>query len=175
MKEELDIVDAHDNLISKADRAVAHKKGLLHRVVQVMLFNPEGELFVQQRSLYKDMYPGHWEGSLSGHVMAGESYKEAAERELHEELGVCTGHLKEVLEFGLHGDEERVLAKLYVVKDFKGDVKPDLEEVKTGDFWSLKKLESELKHNKLLFHPLFKKALEELKAMKEPVVEFVKL
>ncbi len=175
MKEELDIVDSHDNLVDKADRSIAHKKGLLHRVVHVMVFSPDGELFVQQRSLSKDMYPGYWEGSLSGHVMSGESYKEAAERELHEELGVCITpkHLKEVLEFGLHDENERVLAKLFVVKDFKGEVRIDQEEIKTGEFWSMKKVEAELK--KRLFHPLFKKALAEFKAMKETSREFVKL
>ncbi len=176
MKEEIDVVDAHDEIVGKADRSVAHKKSLLHRVIHVMVFDPDGKLFIQQRALSKDMYPGHWEGSLSGHVKSGEAYKDAAERELHEELGICVkrGNLKEILEFGLHEEKERVLVKLYVIKDFKGDWKLDEEEVKTGDFWTLKKVEAELKGKKL-FHPLFKKALEELKAMKEPVVEFVKI
>jgi len=176
MKEDVDVVDAHDEIVGKADRSVAHKKGLLHRVIHVMVFDSDGKLFMQQRALSKDMYAGHWEGSLSGHVKSKESFKDAAERELHEELGICVkrGHLKEILEFGLHEENERVLAKLYVVKDFKGEWKLDEEEVKTGDFWSMKKIESELKGKKL-FHPLFRKAWEELKAMKEPIVEFVKL
>jgi len=176
MKEEIDVVDAHDEIVGKADRNVAHKKGLLHRVIHVMVFDSDGKLFIQQRALSKDMYPGHWEGSLSGHVKSKESFKDAAERELHEELGICVkrGHLKEILEFGLHEENERVLAKLYVIKDFKGEWKLDEDEVKTGDFWSMKKVEAELKGKKL-FHPLFKKALMELKAMKEPIVEFVKL
>ena len=175
MKEEIDVVDAHDEIVGKDYRDVVHKKGLLHRVVQIMVFDPDGRLFVQQRALTKDMYPAYWEGSLSGHVKSGENYKEAAERELHEELGICVTpkHLKEVLEFGLHEEEERVLAKLYIITDFKGEWKLDEEEVKTGDFWPMKKVEAELKGKKL-FHPMFKKALEELKAMKVPVVEFVK-
>jgi isopentenyl-diphosphate delta-isomerase type 1 len=176
MKEEIDLVDAHDNITGKADRAEAHKKGLLHRVVQVMLFDSDGRLFIQQRALSKDRFPGFWEGSLSGHVKADESYKAAAERELHEELGVCITpkHLKEILEFGLHEEDERVLAKLYIIKDFKSEWKLDEEEVKQGEFWTMKKLQSELKGKKL-FHPLFLKALEELRAMKESLVEFVKI
>jgi isopentenyl-diphosphate delta-isomerase type 1 len=176
MKEDVDIVDAHDEVVGKADRAEAHRKGLLHRVIHVMVFDSDGRLFVQQRALTKDMYPGHWEGSLSGHVKSKEQFKDAAERELHEELGICVkrGHLKEVLEFGLHEEKERVLVKLYVVKDFKGEWKLDKEEVKEGDFWAVKKVEAELKGRKL-FHPLFRKAFAELKAMKEPVVEFVNI
>jgi len=176
MKEELDIVDAHDDLIGSADRSEVHKKGRLHRVVQVMIFNADGKLFVQQRASSKDMYPNYLEGSLSGHVKSGESYKEAAERELHEELGVCVTpkHLKEVIEFGLKEGNERVLAKLYVLKDFKGDIQIDRDEVKSGSFWTKKKLETELKGKKL-FHPVFIKALEELRSMKENTIEFVKL
>ena len=175
--EEVDVVDAHDNVVGKEKRDVAHKKKLLHRVVFVMLFDADGNLYVQQRSLKKDLYPGFLEGSLSGHVMSGESFQEAAERELHEELGVCVSprHLKDIVLFGFHDDEERVLVRLFAVKDFKLGVEPDTEgEVKSGEFWAWKKLESELKGKKL-FHPLFRKALEEFKAMKEKAVEFVKL
>ncbi len=175
--EEVDIVDAHDNVVGREKREEAHKKGLLHRVVHVMVFDPDGKLFVQQRSLSKDVYPGFWEGSLSGHVMRGESYIDAAERELHEELGVCISRksLKEVLLFGLHDEKERVFAKLFVVKDFKSDVKLDSDEVKSGGFWKMQKVETELQKGKLFFHPLFKKVLEEFKAMKEKPVEFIKL
>ncbi len=176
MKEVVDVVDAHDEIVGKAERDDVHDKGKLHRLVHVMLFDSDGRLFVQQRALSKDRYPGYWEGSLSGHVISGETAEEAAERELHEELGVCVTlkHLKKIIRFGLHEEDERVLTTLFVVKDFKGELRIDEEEVKTGEFWSMKKLESELKGKKL-FHPVFKKALEELKAMKEPVVEFVKL
>lgn len=172
--EEVDIVDAHDNVIKKADRSVAHKNGLLHRVVHVMVFDPDGRLFMQQRALSKDVYPGHWEGSLSGHVLSGETPKQAAERELHEELGVCLTpkHFKKVLTFGLHADKERVLSTLYAVKDFKGDIKLDEEEIKQGEFWSLKKVEAELKGRKL-FHPLFKKAFDDFKAMGEKAKEWL--
>ncbi|MCX6708281.1 MAG: NUDIX domain-containing protein [Candidatus Woesearchaeota archaeon] len=175
--EEVDVVDAHDNVVGKAKREEAHRKGLLHRVVFVMLFDADGRLYVQQRSLKKDLYPGFFEGSLSGHVLSGESYMEAAERELHEELGVCVSprHLKDIVLFGFHDDEERVLVRLFAVKDFKCGVEPDTEgEVKSGEFWAWKKLEFELKGKKL-FHPLFRKALEEFKAVKEKAVEFVKL
>ena len=174
MKEAVDIVDAHDEIVGKADRTEAHKKGLLHRGVQVMLFDPDGRLFVQQRSLSKDMFPGYWEGSLSGHVKSGEAYKETAERELHEELGVCVTpkHLQEILHFGIHDDNERMLVALYVVKDYKGDITIDDEEVKSGEFWTIKKLETEMKGKKL-FHPCFIKAFEDFKALKVNPKEFV--
>ncbi|HLF55140.1 MAG TPA: NUDIX domain-containing protein [Candidatus Nanoarchaeia archaeon] len=157
MKEELDIVDAHDNLVGKADRNSVHKKNLLHRGVQIFIFNSKGEIFVQQRGLKKDRFPGFWEASLSGHVSAGEAYKEAAERELHEELGVCIPPklFKEFIKFGEHNDEDRMLVTLFVIKDFTGEVMRDEDEVKQGDFWSIKKLEEEIKKGEKFFHPSF--------------------
>ena len=178
MKEEVDIVDAHNAIVGKKDRSTAHKEGLLHRVVHIMVFNPNGDLFMQQRSLSCAVFPGWWEGSLSGHVKSGEQTLQAAERELHEELGICVTpkHVKKVLRFGFHEiPEERVLVTLYVVKDVKGQVKLDKDEVKTGDFWPMKKVADEIKKGKTLFHPVFIKALKMLKDMKEDTQDFVKL
>lgn len=157
MKEVLDIVDAHDNIVGKAERSEAHKKGLLHRGVQIFVFNPKGEIFVQQRGLKKDRFPGFWEASLSGHVVSGESYHESAERELHEELGICIApkQLKEIIKFGEHNDEDRMMMTLFVVKDFKGDIMRDEEEVKFGEFIPVKKLEQEMKKKDKFFHPSF--------------------
>ncbi len=177
MKEELDIVDAHDEIVGKADRKEAHKKKLLHRNVYVMLFDPDGRLFMQKRAASKEFYANCWEGSLSGHVQSGETYKEAAERELFEELGVCVPppKIKNIIEFGFHDENERVLITLFAIKDFKGNIQLDDEEVASGDFWTIKKLESEMKKGKVLIHPAFRKAWEELKASKEKLQEFIKI
>ncbi len=175
MKEVLDIVDAHDEIVGKADRADAHKKDLLHRVVHVMVFDPDGKLFIQQRALSKDKYPGFFEGSLSGHVKSGETFKDAAERELHEELNICAvpKRVKEIIKFGLHEADERILTELYALKDFKGGIELDKDEVKSGEFWTMKKLDEEIKAGKKLFHPLFLKALKEFRAMKETTKEYL--
>ena len=47
-----------------------------------------GEILWQERSHSKDVNPGQWVTSVSGHVDAGESYEEAAVRETREELGI---------------------------------------------------------------------------------------
>lgn len=83
-----DVVDAQDQVIGQATRGVVHREGLLHRAVHLLVRNPHGELFLQQRSLSKDKHPGVWDSSASGHVDAGEDYDTAARRELREELGL---------------------------------------------------------------------------------------
>ena len=177
MKEEIDIIDAHDEIVGKSTRAEAHKKKLLHRNVYVMLFDPDGRLFMQKRASAKEFYANCWEGSLSGHVQSGETYKEAAERELFEELGVCVPPkmMKNIIEFGFHDENERVLITLFAVKDYKGEIQLDDEEVAAGEFWTIKKLEAEMLKGKELIHPAFRKAWDELKASKEKLQEFVKI
>lgn len=82
-------VDAHNNVIGAGSRSEAIEKGIAHRVVRINIFNSQGELLIQRRS-EKVAFPGVWDQSVGGHVDEGESYVEAAERELGEELGIST-------------------------------------------------------------------------------------
>ena len=89
-EEIFDVVDANDQVIGTATRAEVHAQKLTHRAVHVFVFNKRGDLLLQKRSLLKDMCPGLWDSSVSGHLDAGESYEAAAVRELEEEMGITT-------------------------------------------------------------------------------------
>lgn len=93
-----DVVDENDVPVGKATRAEVHAKDLIHRAVHVLVFNRNGDLWLQKRSLAKDKNPGVWDSSVSGHLDAGEDYLTAAVRELGEEVGV--EKKEEDLEFG---------------------------------------------------------------------------
>lgn len=89
MSEEIfDVVNERDEPIDRLPRRRVHELGLRHRATHVLAFNTRGELFLQQRSLTKDMWPGVWDSSASGHLDAGEEYDACAIREIGEELGV---------------------------------------------------------------------------------------
>lgn len=151
----VDVVDAHDNIVGSASREEAHKKELLHRGVSVLVFNPEGKVFIQKRSPKKDLFPSLWECSMSGHVKKGETAKDAALRELDEELGIrVTGKkLTEIGKTGFHVGAERMLATFFVVRDIKTEIKM-LESATDGSFVELKDVEPGK------FHPIAKLALE---------------
>lgn len=88
-EEMLEIVDHEGNVVRVAPRSEVHgDPSLMHRVVHVLVFNSEGHLFLQQRSMTKDVAPGRWDTSVGGHVDPGESLVEAALREMEEELGI---------------------------------------------------------------------------------------
>ena len=87
-EEIFDVVDAGDEVIGQAPRAEVHRMGWRHRAAHILVFNSRGEVFVQQRSLAKDMSPGQWDTSAAGHLDTGETYDACALRELGEELGI---------------------------------------------------------------------------------------
>ena len=69
-------------------RSEVHGNNLRHRAVHILIFNQFGDVYLQQRSRWKDRHPLKWDSSAAGHVTAGENYDETARRELKEELGV---------------------------------------------------------------------------------------
>ncbi len=79
--------------------------GLYRAVIHVCIFSPDGKLLIQQRQSFKKGWPGLWDVSVGGHVSAGESPREAAERETEEELGldISLGDVRPVLT--LHWDK----------------------------------------------------------------------
>lgn len=84
----LPVVDESDRETGALPRREVHLRRLLHRAVQIVVLDGEGRVWLQQRSRHKDSYPGYWDLSATGHVDPGESYAEAARRELREELGL---------------------------------------------------------------------------------------
>ena len=90
MPEDLfDVVNEGDAVIGQQPRSVVHAKGLRHRAAHVLVFNSAGKVFLQLRSMSKDNNPGVWDSACSGHVDAGETYTDAAARELMEEIGLA--------------------------------------------------------------------------------------
>lgn len=83
-----DVVNERDEVIGRAPRREVHANGLWHRAVHVLVFDADGRVFLQKRSMLKDLSPGLWDSSCSGHLDAGEDYDGAAVRELAEEIGV---------------------------------------------------------------------------------------
>ncbi|MGR8950845.1 MAG: NUDIX hydrolase [Gammaproteobacteria bacterium] len=87
-QELLPIVDEHDRIIGTCARHIVHATGLRHRAVHILVFDDSGRLFLQKRSMNKDLNPGLWDTSAAGHVDADEDYASSAVRELREELGL---------------------------------------------------------------------------------------
>jgi isopentenyldiphosphate isomerase len=97
--EELDVVDANDRVIKSLIRKQVHKQMLTHRASLIWMVNEKRQILCQKRSLQKDKWPGMWEGWFGGHVLAGQTYLDAAVAEIKEELGI-DAKPEELLLFG---------------------------------------------------------------------------
>ena len=75
-------------LIRHVRRAECHADpALVHRSVHVVVQTSSG-LLLQRRGFEKDKGAGLWDSACAGHVQPGETYLQAATRELEEELGL---------------------------------------------------------------------------------------
>lgn len=102
--ERLILVDESDREIGHASKADAHAgQGILHRAFSLFVFNPAGELLLQQRAASKPLWPGYWANSCCSHPREGENMDTATQRRLHEELGF-TCALEFVYKFQYHAE-----------------------------------------------------------------------
>ncbi len=70
-----------------AERYGEKGPGEYRTVVHVCVFDSRGRLLIQQRTAEKRIWPERWDVSAAGGVDAGETSRQAAEREFREELG----------------------------------------------------------------------------------------
>lgn len=83
------LVDPEGNVIGSSTRRECHSGSkLLHPVVHLHVFSPDGSLLLQKRADNKNIQPGRWDTSVGGHVDYGETIAEALSREAAEELGL---------------------------------------------------------------------------------------
>src|SRR3989475_11606050 len=76
-----------DSVLGSIERSKAHLDQILHRSGMIFLIRSDGKILLQRRSPSNATFPGGWDSSSSFHVTFGESYEQAARRELKEEAG----------------------------------------------------------------------------------------
>jgi isopentenyldiphosphate isomerase len=156
-----------------------HSGALLHRTVHVWVLNLKGQLLLQKRSKNVRIFPGTWDASATGHVLAGQESLEGARMEIEEELGlsllpdkiehIFTIREYKVLNEGTH--TENAFNDVYLVRcdlameEFK--IKPsEVEEIRWIDLkefkeWVLGKGEPLVPHDEQ-----YEKLLEYLDTLK---------
>jgi 16S rRNA (adenine1518-N6/adenine1519-N6)-dimethyltransferase len=131
--EHFPVVDENDRILRDASRAEVHANNLRHRAVHILIFNPTGEVYLQQRSRWKDRHPLKWDSSAAGHVIAAESYDQTAERELKEELGISVP-LKTISKLPASGRTDQEFIWLYRGEGI-ANFSPNRTEIETGAFF----------------------------------------
>ncbi len=127
------IVDRNNRETGSVPRHEMRSRGLPHRACYIMVFNSRGELFVQKRTMSKDIYPGYYDIAAGGVVLAGESYDESAKRELSEEMGIDDGNLVPHFTFFYEEGRNQVWGRVYSCI-YDGELTLQPEEVESGFF-----------------------------------------
>lgn len=163
-----DLVDERDKVIGSVRRGDAHHDpSLLHRSVQVLVFNDQGEVLLQRRSPHKDLFPNYYCASASGHLNQGEDYAEAAEREAREELGVALD-LTQIGKVLLRTPRETEMTAIFVAQH-EGPFTFSPTETRGGDFFTLAALRAGFADGTVPMTPALLAALDAVGArLEEP-------
>jgi isopentenyldiphosphate isomerase len=132
-EEQVQIVDRQNRPTGVAARSVMRRQALTHRASYILVFNRDGDLFLQRRTISKDIYPGYWDVAAGGVVLAGESFEVSAERELAEELGISDVLLTFLFDHYYEDATNRVWGRIFSCRH-EGPFSLQAEEVAYGRF-----------------------------------------
>ena len=166
MEEQVVLVSEEDEILGVMEKMQAHENGILHRAFSVFLFNDKGEMLLQKRAPGKYHSPNQWTNAVCSHPRLEETYLEAAQRRLKEELGIET-LLTPKFNFIYKADVgqnlwEHELDHVFT-GNFQGDFKLNEDEVSEIRYISMKELDSEMTVNPDHFTEWFKIILKEYK------------
>lgn len=142
--EEVDVVDTGDRVVGRATRAEMRARRLRHRAAYILVFNSRGDLFVHRRAAGKDVYPSCYDVAVGGVVGAGETYEQAAERELQEEVGVSGAALDYVAELRYADAANQINGRVFRCT-FDGELTLQAEEMVAGEWLSLEAVERRIR------------------------------
>ena len=165
--EPLILVDEHDREVGFLDKASAHLgQGVLHRAFSLFVFNPQGEVLLQQRASGKRLWPGFWSNTCCSHPRRGETMEEAIHRRLDEELGLqCPLQFLFKFEYQAQFDAEGAEHELCGVYAGRSAARPivNINEISALRYISPDALDVEMKTQPQTFTPWFKIEWERLR------------
>lgn len=115
----VEVVDERGRVERVVTRAEMRANRLRHRAVSVAVLRPGGDaVLVHRRAAWKDVWPSYWDLAFGGVCGVGETWIDAAVRELAEEAGidVGAGDLRHVGSGTYADDDVALVAEGFVVR-----------------------------------------------------------
>ncbi len=156
------IVEENGLVVGQAARSYVHGGSrLLHPVVHLHIINRYGDLFLQKRSMSKNLLPGRWDTAVGGHVDYGETLDGALYREAFEELGFREFNPAYLKAYVWESEREREMVSVFAaVGNF--NLNPSNEEVTEGRFWRMDEIEAAI--GKSILTPNFEQEFRSIKS-----------
>ena len=138
------VIDENGFVVGRSTREYCHGGAKpLHPVIHIHIIDRYGRIYLQKRSMKKDIQPGKWDTAVGGHVSYGEELIEAVYREASEELGLTAFHPIFVRSYVFESEIEREFVNVFAaVGSF--ELHPDLDEVDEGRWWLFSEVDEAL-------------------------------
>lgn len=147
------VVEPSGLVTGRATRSYCHSGAKpLHPVIHIHIIDRYSRIYLQKRSMRKDIQPGKWDTAVGGHVSYGESLIEAVFREASEELGFTEFNPIYLETYEFESAIEKEMVNVFAVVG-SYDLHPDLDEVDEGRWWDLDDIDAGI--GKGIFTPNF--------------------
>ena len=147
------VVESSGLVIGRSTRDYCHGGAKpLHPVVHVHIIDRMSRIYLQKRSMQKEIQPGKWDTAVGGHVSYGEVILEAVYRESSEELGLVDFHPIHILTYEFESSVEKEMVNVFAAVG-SYELTPDLDEVDEGRWWDISDIDATL--GKGVFTPNF--------------------
>lgn len=131
-------------VIGRAVRQYCHGGAKpLHPVIHIHIIDRFSRIYLQKRSMKKDIQPGKWDTAVGGHVSYGESILEAVFREASEELGFMEFNPVFIDAYEFESDVEREMVNVFAAIGHY-ELHPDYDEVDEGRWWDIADIDAVL-------------------------------
>ena len=158
------VVDANGFVVGRSTREYCHSGAKpLHPVIHIHIhiIDRFGRIYLQKRSMKKDIQPGKWDTAVGGHLSYGEMILEAVYREASEELGLTSFNPVYLKSYEFESEVERELVNIFAaVGSF--ELHPDLDEVDEGRWWDVEDIDSSI--GKGVFTPNFESEFQMIRS-----------
>ena len=147
------VVEPSGLVIGRSAREYCHGgQKPLHPVVHLHIIDRYSRIYLQKRSMRKEIQPGKWDTAVGGHVAYGEAISEALHRESSEELGLRDFNPIYIETYLFESEIEKEMVNVFAAVG-SYELKPDLDEVDEGRWWPVEEIDANI--GKDLFTPNF--------------------
>ena len=147
------IVEPNGLVIGRSTREYCHGGAKpLHPVIHVHIIDRFSRIYLQKRSMKKDIQPGKWDTAVGGHVSYGESIVEAVYREAYEELRLMEFNPIHIETYQFESPVEKEMVSIFAAVG-SYELTPDLDEVDEGRWWPVEEIDANV--GKGVFTPNF--------------------